>query len=1045
MTNTPFASTARLVLKSSIQIVRIRFATLLLFSLLAITSKAQTMQSLAPSIPTSPQAASIKQHGDFEISYFTGVPDISIPLFELNHYGYKLPLALKYSPQPIKPGYNYDVFGQGWGFSINSCVSRTIKSVPDEQKDFKIESNILGNYYKFVQNSMMTAYNWEHDAFNVTLPDGSSFDMAIDKDNSGDLQYTISNGRNVKIQCNYGPYDIFSFVVVDENGVKYTFDGADTPYLGAGNYSQSFVSWQLTRIDLPNAPGSPIILEYANTMQSQQYASTEPGVFIKRFTYFVDNQNHQTFYEGNQVPMSNELSYKMKLLSSIHYGNTYININYQNGATSVKNYVKDIRIIDNNTLNKVIGFNLNRRLLYRIGGASTDSVSQLDRVKIMNPLQTDSTEVYKFNYSGPGSYYSFNGTDHWGNLNIVGDNYNVGRLNMFMEFNPVGNINLVPLSAVAIQKNSQDLAPYYKLQLTNNALVDNHAAADIYSHGILNKITYPTGGYTEFTFQNNRCLTQTDQEGNYIYNKNNRQELTAGGFRIQKITNYTAEGIIANTKCYRYGELLFYPYSANDAVTPQGYSDTHTGVGEAVVDPTILSYATFTSLQAPSFVGYMLAGLSPNGQYESFTNPSPPAEWEWQCHISVANFRRLLDGRSPVVYPEVTVYHGDIDNSNATAPALMGKTVYKYDVYETIPNELVFFEKPQYYGNTLSYEPMKYRYGMLKEKRDYSYTGNGFLLKRTETNQWTATSNSVNDLIYANTYPGNDVTIEMEIYDNILVGSWFNTKTAYLGSTSLTSKTTTIYEGSLNGITTIESYGYNSRQQMNSKLVQNSDNVFTETRYLYPEKTVAGTTPPLIQRMLDDNIIAPVLKSETLVGTTTVSGSKVDYAEFPIGGSTAVMPSQSFKLETKIASSAYVLEGQALSYSSHGNPTDVANKAGVHTVYLWGYNDRYLIAEIKNASYGQVITALGELGISNVQTQLFDAVTPNMTGVNGLRQKLPAAAIVTFTHTPLVGMTSSTDARGKTTYYEYDSLLRLKTVKDEDQNILKSYDYHNRQ
>jgi YD repeat-containing protein len=1024
-----------------------RFIITLLLSLVAISSRAQHMQSLAPPIPTSPQATSIKQHGDFEINYFTGVPDISIPLYEVNHCGYKIPLSIKYSPQPLKPGYNYDVFGHGWGLSINSCVSRTIKSLPDELNNFKIESNLQSQYYQYYASSMMTNYNWEHDAFNVTLPDGSSFEMAIDKDNSGTMHYTVSNGRNVKIQCNYGPYDLYSFVIIDENGVKYTFDGADTPYLGTSNYSQTFVSWQLTRIDLPNAPDSPILLEYANTIEAQQYVSNEPGVFIKHFWFPKNALNvSEDQYYGNPAPISSELSYKMKLLSFIHYGNTYISINYQNGTISAKNYVKDIRIIDNDGLNRVIAFNLNRRLVYRPGGTSIDSVSQLSRVKVLNPLQTDSAEVYRFDYSGPGSYYSFSGTDHWGYLNSVGDNYNVGRLNLFMEFNPVGNIWLAPLSAMAIQKNSQDLAPYYKLQLTTTPFVDNHAAADIYAHGILRKITYPTGGYTEFTFGNNRCLTRTDQDGNYIYNKNNRVEMNAGGFRINKITNYTADNVVANAKCYRYGALLFYPYSPNDAVTPQGYSDTHTGLGEAVVDPTILSYATFTSVYAPTSVREMLVGLDPNGEYQSFVNPFPywnggNSSWEWECHISVANFRRVLDGRSPVIYPEVTVYHGDIDNSNTAAPALTGKTVYQYDAYEAVPSDEVFFERPQYYGNTLSYEPLKYRYATLKEKRDYLYTGSGFLLRRKEANQWTSPANSVSEYIFANTYPGADIITSLE-FNLLTVGDWFTGKTSYLGNTTLINKSITTYEGNLNGITTNEAYAYNSRGQMNSKTFQNSDNVSTETKSVYPEPSTSGTTPAIIQKMLDQNIIAPVLKSETVVGTKTVSGAKLDYAEFPVGSSTAVLPSQSYKLETKLTGPEYALEGQALSYSSHGNPTDVVNKGGMHTVYLWGYNDRYLIAEIKNASYAQVVAALNQLGISDVQNQVFNPASPNMTVINGLRQKLPASLIATYTYTPLVGVTSATDAKGLTTYYEYDSLQRLVNIKDKDGNIVKHTDYH---
>ena len=39
-------------------------------------------------------------------------------------------------------------------------------------------------------------------------------------------------------------------------------------------------------------------------------------------------------------------------------------------------------------------------------------------------------------------------------------------------------------------------------------------------------------------------------------------------------------------------------------------------------------------------------------------------------------------------------------------------------------------------------------------------------------------------------------------------------------------------------------------------------------------------------------------------------------------------------------------------------------------------------------------------------------------------------------------MKSATDAKGQTTYYEYDSFQRLMNIKDKDQNIVKHIDYH---
>jgi hypothetical protein len=52
------------------------------------------------------------------------------------------------------------------------------------------------------------------------------------------------------------------------------------------------------------------------------------------------------------------------------------------------------------------------------------------------------------------------------------------------------------------------------------------------------------------------------------------------------------------------------------------------------------------------------------------------------------------------------------------------------------------------------------------------------------------------------------------------------------------------------------------------------------------------------------------------------------------------------------------------------------------------------------------------------------------------------AQMTTYTYTPLVGMTSACDVGGRITYYFYDPLMRLKWIKDQDKNIIKTVKYH---
>ena len=61
--------------------------------------------------------------------------------------------------------------------------------------------------------------------------------------------------------------------------------------------------------------------------------------------------------------------------------------------------------------------------------------------------------------------------------------------------------------------------------------------------------------------------------------------------------------------------------------------------------------------------------------------------------------------------------------------------------------------------------------------------------------------------------------------------------------------------------------------------------------------------------------------------------------------------------------------------------------------------------------------------------------------IDELRLYPSTAQMTTYTYSPLVGMTSQTDVGNRVTYYEYDGLQRLKRIRDQDYNILKTYEY----
>jgi YD repeat-containing protein len=126
------------------------------------------------------------------------------------------------------------------------------------------------------------------------------------------------------------------------------------------------------------------------------------------------------------------------------------------------------------------------------------------------------------------------------------------------------------------------------------------------------------------------------------------------------------------------------------------------------------------------------------------------------------------------------------------------------------------------------------------------------------------------------------------------------------------------------------------------------------------------------------------------------------------------------------------------SYDSAGNLTQYTPEGGVPVSIIWGYNKTQPIAKIENATYTSIASYVSNLEtLSNSGTQ-----TALIAGLNQLRTAFPNAMVTTYTHSPQLGVTSITDPKGQTIYYNYDGLGRLKSVKDAQGNVLGENEYH---
>lgn len=130
---------------------------------------------------------------------------------------------------------------------------------------------------------------------------------------------------------------------------------------------------------------------------------------------------------------------------------------------------------------------------------------------------------------------------------------------------------------------------------------------------------------------------------------------------------------------------------------------------------------------------------------------------------------------------------------------------------------------------------------------------------------------------------------------------------------------------------------------------------------------------------------------------------------------------------------------QFVAYDGKGNLREYKQTDGTPVTYIWGYNDMYPVAKVENATYSQVTgTGINLTTIGDVTTT--DAAM--RTELDKIRTGLTGAMVTTYTYKQGVGISSLTDPRGYTTYYEYDTAQRLKMVKDADGKLLSENEYH---
>jgi YD repeat-containing protein len=278
-----------------------------------------------------------------------------------------------------------------------------------------------------------------------------------------------------------------------------------------------------------------------------------------------------------------------------------------------------------------------------------------------------------------------------------------------------------------------------------------------------------------------------------------------------------------------------------------------------------------------------------------------------------------------------------------------------------------------------------------------------------------------------------------------------------------------------------------------------------QTEYRYPDDFTSSPAPAFVQEMATYNLLdkpIEVIKSKVNGAAVQAIGGQLNVYGT---GATRGMVTQQYDLYTATpitwtsANFSNALSNSTFSYNSNyvlngswnyltGNVTDYANLQG-KTSYKWGYNSHYPIAQCVNATSSEfysenfedntssgVVTGAAHTGnkyLSGAYTvtwtrpdsrhyvisywyksgsawqfsapQSYAGSSFTLSGgtaYDDINIYPSDALMTTYTYAPLIGMSAQIDPSGKTMYYGYDALGRLAVVKDNDGNVIKTYNYH---
>ena len=895
-------------------------------------------------------------------------------------------------------------------------------------------------------------------------PSGAKIEAIVDKRKIDTRRRRYDNGVWQPVY-NLTTKDFFTIIITTNEGIKYTFSDCDYSFLQAFNSNAKIESpaqisaWHISKID-DLKTGKKIDFIYDNTSSNPYYpinsnSSSPFDVLMAQRIYSYssnlnyDPQNPLTYiYTESETNTTARIDVQIKRLKKIIFEEGEIEFNYNNqGIIGQSVFTRD-DVYNSDCLTQIFLKDKNSTTIKSFDFTysyftSNYNVGEFNPDLTNNPTRYKRLKLTSFGEIGKPKYkFTYDENNKLPPINSYSIDF-LGYFNNSIDNNSANNSsNRTPTLYYYQNQFEKSLLPF-PVSSMNPAFISgyyNRQANSFSKTWSLTKLDFPTGGSTEYTYESSdfeifgqnvlgggiRIAQQklNDDRGgqriiNYYYKKENG--LSSGGLASIPFFGFPING--------NFNYELTYPQNEQGNPNLTFYSD-NTNINWQLYDKNNLN----ADLTSGSYVGYsrVIEKELGNGRTEfKFTSNDMQGFENEIFRISP----KYLNSQLQQPYFEDLLYQFDQFGQILLDQA--GNPEFRIDSSPdwAIGNSALFSN---------FFTDNSYKRGKLLEKKIFKE--NNDLLEKTTISYNENLINSFGfrqGLTHIKTYPIYVSPYSVNYYETFLrlnMEAFIIVKknikiSQYLPQNKTVSK---FYNG--NQIDEVINYSFNDLGFPTTIANTAANGDFDIKKYYYP-RDVSMFNEPFVNDLRNRNIIGSPLKTETYRNTEKLSEMKTIYGN-DSSTSNLLLPKYVFAKKGDDTNSSLERKITYDSYDDKGNLTQYTQENGVPVAMIWGYNKTKLIAKIENIAYsaipqGLITTAQNASNIANNETNV-------LTALNAIRTSSTVAnsMITTYTHIPLVGVSTITDPKGDKVTYTYDTFGRVQNIRDKDNNIVTENDYN---